>query len=144
MKSPINKYKFIIALCVIALLADFYTKELFFTILIAYGLFIKLLLSDFLKEKTKRIISVTIWTIFLITAVLGIYVNYYMPHGPSYPTGDIVCQNDDRGPCGEQYREDMSRLNIPDWSKFLRRYGVGLLIGLAFAGIVAGKKEEIN
>lgn len=142
MEDFVKKYKWMIVLAIVAIFLDVRAKELFFTILLVYGLFIKLLLSDFLKARTKRAISVIIWTVFLTIAVSMIYVNYYLPHGPSYPTGDIVCQNDDRGPCGEAYIEDTSKLNIPDWSKFLRRYGVGLLIGLAFAGIVSGKKDE--
>lgn len=65
-----------------------------------------------------------------------------MPHGPMIDTGDIVCQNDDRGPCGEKYIEDTRGLDIPNWAKVLRESGVMLLFGLAFAGICAGRKND--
>ena len=71
------------------------------------------------------------------------YVNHYLPHGPSYPTGDIVCQNDDRGPCREEYKEDLRGLNIPNWAKFLRgSEGWGLVIGLLIAGGVISKDKS--
>lgn len=76
-------------------------------------------------------------------AALTFYVNWYMPHGPKYPTGEIVCQNDDRGPCGEQYKEDTRNLDIPEWAKFLRTSEATLLVmGLLFAGIVVGNRPE--
>ena len=65
------------------------------------------------------------------------YVNHYLPHGPMYPTGDIVCQNDDRGPCKEAYKEDMRGLDIPSWAKFFKRAdGKILWIVLLTAGLV--------
>ncbi|WP_367159112.1 DUF6804 family protein [Erythrobacter sp.] len=48
------------------------------------------------------------------------YVNHYMPHGPMYWTGDYVCLHDGRGPCGPEMLEDMTKLDIPEWAKFLR------------------------
>ncbi len=79
--------------------------------------------------------SFLIWIVLAIVMSLTFYVNHYMPHGPSYPTGDIVCQNDDRGPCGEEYREDMTGLDIPDWAKTLRENFAGLVMLLIVAGI---------
>jgi len=87
-------------------------------------------------------LSVIIWVSFFVVLVLSYYVNYYLPHGPSYPTGEIICQNDDRGPCREQYVEDMRNLNIPDWAKIFRLWGIPLLMGLAFAGIVVSIKNK--
>jgi hypothetical protein len=71
------------------------------------------------------------------------YVNHYLPHGPMYDTGDVACQNDDRGPCGEQYEEDFHRLNIPDWAKFLKGSEAELLLmGLFVAGILASNRPS--
>lgn len=79
----------------------------------------------------------------MIAICLIIYVNYYLPHGPRYPTGEYVCQFDDRGRCAEEYKEDMSKLNIPDWAKFLRSsWGMLLLFGLVIAGICASAKDK--
>jgi len=83
-----------------------------------------------MDKKTYNIFGVIVWWIFAISMGLTIYVNYFLPHGQSYPTGEVVCQNDGRGPCGEEYKEDMSKLNIPDWAKFLREYFVLFFIGL--------------
>jgi len=52
-----------------------------------------------------------------------------------YPTGEIVCQNDDRGPCGEKYKEDLRGLDNPNWAIFLKEYGIGLIMALFFAGL---------
>ena len=68
-----------------------------------------------------------------------------MPHGPSYPTGDIVCLYDDRGPCGEEYKEDLRNVDIPNWAKFLRKSeGELLLLGLLLAGIVISSAKNEN
>lgn len=81
-----------------------------------------------MNKKTFNNLGIFVWWIFAITIGLTIYVNYFMPHGPSYPTGEIVCQNDERGPCGEEYKEDMRNLNIPDWAKFMREYFLLVLL----------------
>lgn len=66
------------------------------------------------------------------------YANHHLPRGPMYATGDVVCQNDDRGPCGEEYREDVRGLDIPDWAKFLKgSKGDLLFMGFIVAGIFA-------
>ena len=68
-----------------------------------------------------------------------------MPHGPSYDTGDVVCRNDDMGPCGEVYQEDMRNLNIPNWAKILRGSGTDLLmLGLAIIGIILSSTNKNN
>lgn len=82
-----------------------------------------------------------IWALFIVLCASMFYVNHYLPHGPMIDTGDVVCQNDDRGPCGEKYIEDTRRLNIPDWAKFFRTSEAELLIyALAFAGIIASSR----
>lgn len=141
-----QKWVWILA-AIISVSLDIWHKELFFSILLAYGLIIKFFLSDYLSPKLRKIFAVAIWTSLIVLVGLTVYVNYYMPHGPSYPTGDVVCQNDDRGPCREEYKEDLRNVDIPNWAKFLRRSeGELLLFGLLFAGIVIsaakGKNQE--
>jgi len=140
------KQKWLLILLVIILISlDIYHKELFFSILFVYGLIIKFFLSDYLSSKLRKIFAVVIWSTFIVLVGLTVYVNYYMPHGPSYPTGDIVCQNDDWGPCGEKYKEDLRNVDIPNWAKFLRRSeGELLLFGLLFAGIVISAAKSKN
>lgn len=129
------------ALIILAVLLDLYHGGVFLTILLSYGLFIKFLFSDLVTGKLRKTLSVMIWILFILLSASTFYVNHYLPHGPSYPTGEFVCQNDDQGPCGEQYKEDMSNLDIPGWAKFLRQSGGSLLIlGLAFAGIIVSSK----
>lgn len=94
-----------------------------------------------MDKKTYNTLSIVVWWIFGISMALTIYVNYYMPHGPSYPTGDIVCQNDDRGPCGEEYKEDMRNIHIPEWAKFVRRYFALFFIGLPTLAMYLKVKE---
>jgi hypothetical protein len=102
----------------------------------------KFLLSKNNKGNLRKILAIVIWTAFVIISGLGFYSKYYLPHGPSHPTGEYVCYNDGRGPCNEVYKEDTSKLNIPDWAKFLRSSGGLLLIfGLLFAGICISKKS---
>jgi hypothetical protein len=77
----------------------------------------------------KKILAILIWTSLVITVCLTVYVNYYLPRGQRYPTGDYVCQYDDRDRCAEEYKEDVRKLNI-----------MLLLIGLLVAGILASAK----
>lgn len=95
-----------------------------------------------MTKKLLHFCAVTIWILFFATFGLTYYVNNYLPHGPSYPTGEIVCQNDDRGPCGEVYKEDMRNLNIPDWAKFLREYFLVPVIGLGILGFYVNNKYK--
>jgi hypothetical protein len=91
-------------------------------------------------KNKRRLVEVAVWTAFLLLFSATAYVNWFLPHGPLYDTGDVVCQNDDRGPCTEQYKEDTRQLNIPKWAKFLRTSDAELLIfGLAFAGVILAK-----
>ena len=87
-----------------------------------------------ISKKLLRFLSITIWTIFFATIGVTYYINHYLPHGPTYPTGEIICQNDERGPCGEEYKEDMSNIDIPSWAKFLREYFLIVIIGQLILG----------
>ena len=131
-----------VILCVGAAALSYWQSDSFWIVAFIYGLVIWFLATKKLPEKVRLGISITIWSAFVIIFGLGYYVNHYMPHGPMIDTGDVVCQNDDRGPCGEKYIEDTRDLNIPSWAKFLRESGTISLFGLAFAGICAGKKNN--
>ena len=95
-----------------------------------------------------RISGLIIWIAVVILFGVGFYVNWYLPHGPSYPTGNTVCQNEGMGPCGEEYKEDTRGLNIPNWAKFFRTSESELLlIVLIIAGMIASaqsKKDNKN
>ncbi len=97
-----------------------------------------------LNENIWRIIATTVWLSFLGVTVLLYYVHHYLPEGPKIPTGDIVCQNDGRGPCGESYVEEVRDLDIPGWAKFFKKsQGELLWMALLFVGIVvSGRKEN--
>jgi len=139
----LKKHSGLIVLTIIIISLDVMHRELFFSILLSYGLLIKFFLSDFLRNEPRKILSIIIWSCFAIILGLTIYVNYYLPHGPSCPTGEIVCKNDDRGPCGEEYREDLQNVDIPEWAKFLRKSeGNLILMGLCFAGIAISIKKD--
>ncbi len=85
----------------------------------------------FIKTKTLKISEKIVWSIFIVILVLGLYVGTY-PHGPS-------CDDDPESSC-----EDMSKLNIPDWAKYVRSYGIGYLLVLGVAGfyIMATAKNQ--
>lgn len=94
-----------------------------------------------MSKKSLAIITKLIWASFFVVSIMIYYVNHYMPSGPSYPTGEYVCINDDRGPCSPEYKEDLRGLNIPNWAKFFKRSESELLwIGLLLAGIIASSK----
>lgn len=143
--SKLKKYLGLIILATVLIALDIYWKELFFTIFLVYGLLIKLLLSEFVTGKIKKVLATIIWAAFIITTGLTIYVNYYLPHGPSYPTGEYICQFDDRGPCAEKYIEDLRKVDIPNWAKFLRgSEGILLIFGLLIAGLTVSNKGDRN
>jgi hypothetical protein len=94
-------------------------------------------------DKIWHWLARAIWAVFLIFFATTYYVNHYLPHGPHIDTGDVVCQNDGRGPCGESYIEDTRRLNIPSWAKFLRTSEADLLLlGLALAGVCVSYRPK--
>ena len=133
----------LIFLIIVLLSLDLYRKELFFTIFIIYGLLIYLIASKLVNRKLRLVLAIIIWVAFSIVGGLIYYVNHYLPHGPSYSTGEYVCMNDDRGPCSLEYKEDLRNLNIPNWAKFFKE-GKGMLLwfGLGFAGIVTSNKKD--
>ncbi|MFA5778483.1 MAG: hypothetical protein WC870_03305 [Candidatus Paceibacterota bacterium] len=134
-----------IILIILLVSLDIYWKQIFYTAFLIYGLFIKFLLSDSVSGRFRKSLAIIIWATFSVILGLTFYVNHYLPHGSSYPTGEIVCRNDDRGPCGEQYKEDLRGVNIPSWAKFLRESeGDLLLFGLFFAGLVISSKDKIG
>ena len=138
-----KKHSKLIILTIILISLDIYQKDLFFTIFLLYGLIIKFFLSESMNERLRKVLAIATWTAFLITTFLFYYSNHNFPRGPMIDTGDVVCQNDDRGPCGEKFIEDTRNLNIPEWAKFFKRSEGSLLwMGLLFAGIVISKKKD--
>jgi len=93
-------------------------------------------LKIFMSKKFWFSWTVTVWAAFLVFLGLFYYVNWYMPHGPSYPTGDYDCMFDGEGPCGEIYKEDLSVVDIPNWAKFLRANGIFFFTGLPILGLI--------
>lgn len=128
-------------LSILLLVLGIFSKDSFFIIALIYIYIIKLLLSDYFGEKTKKYIAIVIWTVAIFVFVSGYYVNHYLPKGEMYPTGEIVCQNDDRGPCREEYKEDLRGLDNPSWAIFLKKNGVSILIALVFAGSMTSAKK---
>lgn len=95
-------------------------------------------------KKLWLIIAIVSWVCLILVGAVGLYVNYFMSHGLQYATGEYVCQNDDRGPCAEEFREDMSNLDIPWWAKVIRKYGLGLMIVFALAGSYSTVKYKYD
>jgi hypothetical protein len=91
-----------------------------------------------MKKKFLLNFAITIvWIGFVVISGLVFYVNHYLPHGPSYSTGEYVCINDDRGPCSLEYKEYLRNLNIPNWAKFFKKSeGELLWMGLLFLGMI--------
>jgi hypothetical protein len=88
-------------------------------------------------DKQWRWLGIAAWALWAILAGLMYFVNHYMPHGPMYDTGDVVCKNDDQGPCSEVYAEDMRGLHIPEWAKFIRGSKFFIAwIGLGTVGLI--------
>lgn len=106
---------------------------------LAYGTAYGLLGIGSTQPKIAGIVVGVFGTCAAVAFTLTFYVNYYMPRGPQYPSGDIVCMNDGRGPCGEEMLEDTSNLNIPNWATFLRKniiwtfffFGAGTVLSFA-------------
>lgn len=89
-------------------------------------------------------ISILFGILLLAGIGLTIYVNYSLPHGPSYSTGDVICENEERGPCHEVYKEDLRAVDIPEWAKFIRTDSRWYLLGflMLFAEIIAITKLQ--
>ncbi|NCA93633.1 MAG: hypothetical protein EOM84_00480 [Sphingobacteriia bacterium] len=120
-----------------------YHKDLFFIIILLYTYIIILLLSNIFKEKTKKYISISVWIFAGLVFLTVLYVNNYMPHGEIIDLTEYGCEpsqnREEREDC---YQEDMRNLQIPEWAKFLRSYGILLIMGLAGMGICAGSKKS--
>lgn len=97
-----------------------------------------------IEQREWKWISRVLIMAFVVVLGSTIYTNYFLPHGPSYDTGDVVCENDGRGPCHEAYKEDLRNVNIPNWAKYMRNYGAMSVILLAVASVVTYSisKEE--
>src|SRR3990167_9885283 len=138
----LKKHLGIIILTFFVVLLDIFQKQIFFTVLLAYALLIKLFSSELLNDRLRKALIIIIWTAFLLATFLLYYSNHYFPKGPMINTGDVVCQNDGRGPCSEKFIEDTSNLNVPEWVKFFKQSeGMLLWMGLLFAGIVISYKK---
>jgi hypothetical protein len=139
----VKNHRIAIVLSIIAIAFYISDQDSFFIAILIYGWFLKLLNSDLIKGKIRQYLNIAIWTACAIMIVLTFYVNHYMPHGASYPTGDVVCEHDDRGRCVDEYKEDLSKLNIPDWAKFVRSSaGLCSIFGLFLAGAITSRKTE--
>jgi len=98
-----------------------------------------------MNKKFHLILKIITWTALLVVGFLIFYVNHYLPKGPMFPTGDVVCQNDGRGPCAESYIEEVRGLDIPEWAKFFKKSeGMLLFYALIFVAIVVSVKKKEN
>ncbi len=147
MKDFLKKNTRWVVFAIFAVALDFLQRGYFFTMFFVYALFINFLASGFLKEKFKKIVNAVILVILISSFGLTVYVNWYLPRGPMIDTGETeeVCIADNRG-CKEveRYVEDTRNLDIPEWAKFLKRYGLMTLLLIAFAYIASTKKEKIH
>jgi hypothetical protein len=97
-----------------------------------------------LSARLKRVIATLLNMSLSALLALGFVSHSYMPHGPSFSTGYTTCPDDNRGPCDFEYvgeEEDMSHLNIPEWARFLREYGVFIFLILIFTRSVCGSDK---
>jgi|GEM_PF-6557750 len=138
----LKKHSGLIVLSIVLISFDILLKQLFYTGFLLYGLLIRFFLSDSMNEKFRKVLKKAIWTSVLVILFLLYYSNHNFPRGPRIYTGDIICRNDDRGPCTETFIEDTRNLDIPEWVKFFKgSKGELLLFGLLFAGIAVGKEK---
>ncbi len=144
MKEKIKKYWWWAVLIICACFFTWQESDLFWIVLLVVIAIIYFIAKKQMTKKIIRIMSIIIWSFCFVIAGLIFYVNYYLPHGPSYPTGDYTCDDYDSR-CGETYIEDMSKLNIPSWAKFLRgSSGMLLWLSLCLMGVVISSKKDKN
>lgn len=142
-KDFIKKNNIILIGSVVLIALSIFGNDIFYVWCLFYILFIKFLVSKNIASRFKKMLKVIIWSVFLVAIVLAVYANRFLPDGPSYPTGDYNC-NGNGGACYEEYKEDTRGLDIPSWAKFLKSSsGFLLILGLAFAGVVASQEEDV-
>lgn len=141
MKEKIKKYWWWAVLIICACFFAWQESDLFWIALLVLVAIIYFIVKKQIIKKIIRIMSITIWSSCVVVAGLIFYVNYYLPHGPSYSTEYYTCDDYDR--CKEAYVEDMSNLNIPRWAKFLRSSnGMLLWLSLCLMGVVISSKKD--
>lgn len=124
---------------------SFHVNDNFGIILYGYGLAMYIMATTSYSEQIRKTLSIIIWSLFVISLATGYYANHNYPHGEYVDTGDVVCINDDRGPCHESYIEDVSNLDIPKWVKFFHTSAGELTwFALLFAGIIISNKLKID
>lgn len=100
---------------------------------------------DVRSTKRWKLIQVAAWTYVVVIGGATAYGNNIYPHGPAIHTGEYVCRNDDRGPCGEATIENSRRLNVPAWVKLARANESGVflsLIAVALLAVYAGDRHK--
>lgn len=110
-----------------------------------YFIYKLILIFPNLNNRIRLSLKISVWTSVLIVAALIYYVHHYLPQGPMFPTGDVICRNDDRGPCSESYIEEVRYLDIPQWAKFFKKSeGMLLFFSLFIVAFIIsfGKNEE--
>lgn len=139
----IKKHRGMLTITSIMLVLAIRDRNLFWIGALIFIFGVNAIVTKPISTSLQTALKYSIWIPFTLLLGLIFYVNHNLPHGPAYFTGEIVCQNDDRGPCGPEYKEDLSRVNIPNWAKFCRGSEAWLiLMGLAFAGIIINSKNE--
>ena len=138
----IKKNLWIFIVAAIAVVLTILHKDRFWIEILIYIIGMRVIMSKSIPEGLRTALKYAVWIAIVVVAGLFYYVNHHMPHGKMYATGEVVCQNDDRGPCGPEYKEDMRGLDIPNWAKFIRRRGGLILIGLIFPGMVLSVKRD--
>lgn len=91
----------------------------------------------------RRTIAVICFIGAITSLSLGVVANYAYPHGPLYPTGEMIELNDGQS-VRPEYKEDLSQLNIPSWVRTSRGSSFFLLpiVVLGIAGTVLWVKGK--
>lgn len=102
-----------VIILLIILIISFLTHRVI-TPIIVYILFIKLLMSKYIKGNVKTVLKLIIWISCFVFFILTFYLNRYMLNNSCY------------------------------WFEFLREYGLFLSMALVFAGIVLDEKDKVS
>jgi len=95
--------------------------------------------------RETALLGAVIWILYFALSLLTFYVNHYLPHGPMFATGDVVCESDEQGPCGPEYKEGLSAVKIATWARVVREYWLLPWVGLALLGaLVSGKMRLVD